>query len=109
MARHLETAFGKGERYMDQETRLDARRGDRRGDNRSGRAALNGCPHSLVRWQFERDGEVAQMQTVNLERGLKLGARSGPDLTNDPLALGKIRGGDVFPVHPGMVGRDDEY
>lgn len=31
---------------------------DRRGDSRSGGTALNGCPHSLVRWQFERDSEV---------------------------------------------------
>ena len=79
MARHPETAFGKSERYMDQETRLYARRGDRRGDNRSGRTALNGCPYSLVRWQFEGDSQVAEMQTVNLECGLKLRARPRPD------------------------------
>jgi hypothetical protein len=48
--------------------RLYARRSDGRGDNRSGRTTLNDCPYSLVRWQFERDSEVAKMQTVTREQ-----------------------------------------
>jgi hypothetical protein len=68
-----------------------------------------GRPHRLIRWQFERDSEIAEMQIVNLECRLKLCARSRPYLTNNPRALGKIRGGNVSSLRPRMVGRDHEY
>jgi hypothetical protein len=93
---------------MDQEARFDSRRGNGRRNDCCSEAAFDGRAYSFVRWKLKRDSKIAKVYAVGFERGLELRARARADLTDYPLGLTKIGGGNVTPFRPRMIGRDDE-
>jgi hypothetical protein len=109
MSHNIKVTFRELDRNLVQQSCFEAGRDD--GGRYRGRAqtGLDGRAHRFVRWQFQRDSQLAGRYTEISKCRFKYRPRAGPGLSQHPLDFGESFRFRTTNLGPRMFGTNDDH